>query len=363
MLTSDFLDVLPDPVISLYTEFEDSVIIDIVRRLLKLKFESAAWQVQRLSESGMLYQDILKKLAKLTNKSETELKSIFTKAGVKAIKFDDSVYIKAGLNPLPLNLSPSMAETLAAGLQKTNKIIRNLTMTTAIDGQNSFIRASDLAYMQVSTGSMSYTQAIKQAVKQVAAYGLQTINYANGIKNNLDVAVRRTVLTGVSQTVAELQLKRLDEMNVDLVETSSHSGARPSHQEWQGKVFSRSGKSDKYPDFVESTGYGTVTGLCGVNCRHSFYPFFEGISKPLYTEQQPDKDVSYNGKKFTLYDATQYQRGIERQIRYWKRQENVSELIGDTTTEASSKVKFYQAKMRDFIRQTGLDRQREREQI
>ena len=98
MLTADQFDVLTDPLVSLYTEYETSIIIDIARRLGNLDFASAAWQVQRLTESGALYTDVLKQLSKITGKSEATLREIFKKAGVTAMKFDDNVYKKAGLN-------------------------------------------------------------------------------------------------------------------------------------------------------------------------------------------------------------------------------------------------------------------------
>lgn len=369
MLTAEFLDSLPDQIVSLYTEYETSIILDIVRRIAKLDFatSTAAWQVQRLTESGKLYTQILEELSKLTGKSEIELRRIFKNAGVKALKFDDAIYLKAGLAPLPLNLSPEMSEVLAAGLRKTGNIMRNLTMTTALSGQEAFINATDLAYMQISSGSLDYDSAIRQAVKKVAYDGVSVINYASGAHDQLDVATRRTVLTGVSQTTGELQIKRADEMGSDLVQTSAHIGARPTHEVWQGQVFSRSGTNPKYPDFVESTGYGTGPGLGGWNCRHSFFPFFEGISEPAYTNATLDdyehKTVLYNGIEMSVYEATQYQRGIERKIRYWKRQTAVVNLTKQDNLEETQKVKHYQARMRDFIRQTKLDRQPVRELI
>lgn len=355
MLTADYLDSVPDPIITLYYEFEEAVVADIARRLKKMKFNSAAWQVQRLSESGMLYKEILKKLSVLTGKSEKELRAIFQKAGVKAMKFDDAVYRTAGLEPLPLNLSPAMGQVLAAGLKKTHGIMQNLTLTTAIDGQQAFIRAADLAYMQVSSGAFDYTSAITQAVKKIAADGLSVINFASGRKDQLDVAVRRAVLTGVSQTAAQLQLTRADEMECDLVATSAHAGARPTHEVWQGQVFSRSGKSKKYPGFVTVTGYGTGAGLCGWNCRHSFYPFFEDISENAYSQEELNdyraQTVKYNGKTISVYEATQEQRSIERKIRYWKRQAKALEAAGLEHGKETAKVKEWQGSMRDFVRQ------------
>lgn len=326
MLTSDQLDALVDPVMELYADYQDSVIRDIARRLAGMDYArpTAAWQMQRLSESGKVYEDILDELAKLTGKSESVLRAMFEKAGVKAMRFDDSIYRAAGLNPLPLNLSPAMAQVLAAGLRKTNGIVKNLTMTTAIDGQQAFLNAADLAYMQVTSGAMSYTEAIRDGVKKVAANGLSVIQFP-GRRDQLDVALRRTVLTGINQTVGNLQIARADEMGVDLVQTSAHIGARntgvgpANHEGWQGKIYSRSGNSKKYPGFVESTGYGTGPGLMGWNCRHSFYPFFEGISENAYSkaelESYASKTVKYNGEEISLYDATQKQRSIERKIR------------------------------------------------
>lgn len=273
MLTADQLDALVEPVMELYEQYIQSVINDIARRLAGLNYArpTAAWQVQRLSESGKVYEDILDELAKLTGRSESELKAMFKKAGVKAMRFDDSIYRAAGLNPLPLNLSPAMGQVLAAGLRKTQGVIKNLTMTTALDGQQAFLNAADLAYMQVSSGAMSYTEAIRDGVKKVAADGLNVIQFP-GRRDQLDVALRRTLLTGVSQTTGELQIKRADEMGQDLVQTSAHIGARntgvgpANHEGWQGKIYSRSGTSKKYKPFVETTGYGTGPGLMGWNC-------------------------------------------------------------------------------------------------
>lgn len=366
MLTPSEIDALPSPIVDLYQRYEDSILVDISRRIGKLSYTSAAWQVTRLNESGMLYDEILKKLSTLTGESEATLRKIFVRSGVKAIRFDDSIYKLAGLDPLPLNLSPAMSQVLAAGLSKTMGLMRNLTLTTALTGQDAFIQATDLAYMQISSGAMSYDQAIKQAVKDVASNGLPVIQYA-GKKDQLDVAIRRAALTGVSQTVGKLQEARADEMGVDLVQTSAHAGARPSHQEWQGKIFSRSGKHPKYPNFVESTGYGTGPGLMGWNCRHSYFPFFEGISQNAYDREMlndlENKKVKYQDKEISLYDATQIQRGIERKIRHWKRQSDCLEAAGKDNLAENMKVKLYQAEMRRFINQTGLSRQRVREII
>lgn len=376
MLTANFLDLFYVPLLEIYYQFESAVIADIARRIGKASFDSASWQVQRLSESGMLYDDILKKLETLTGKSEAELRKIFKQAGVKTMTFDDNLYRLAGFQPTPLNLSPAMSDVLTQGLIKTMGVLRNLTMTTATVGQQAFLDALDVAYFEVSTGSMSYTQAINEAVTAIADNGLSVIGF-KGRKDQLDVAVRRAVLTGVNQTAGELQITRANEMNQDLVQTSAHIGARnkgtgpENHESWQGRVFSRGGMSHKYPSFIDATGYGTITGLCGINCRHSFFPFFEGLSQNAYDEATLDsyekKTVTYQGKEISVYEATQIQRSIERQIRFWKRRESAldaaSQIYSPEGVQALNKVDYYQGVMRSFIRETGLDRQRVRESL
>jgi len=370
MLTFDYLDVLSDPIVEIFDRYQQAVIEDIARRLANLNYASAAWQVQRLNESSMLYDDIVKKLSRATGKSELELKRIFEKAGVKAMKFDDMIYTRAGMQPIPINLSPAMLDVLAVGYRKTIGTLVNFVSTTALYGQQAFIDAADIAYMQVATGAFSYDQAVKNAVVEVADKGLRVIRYA-GREDRIDVAVRRAVLTGVNQTAGMLTGARMDEMGVDLIQTSAHIGARnlgdvpENHEMWQGKIFSRTGQG--YPDFYQITGYGTGEGLCGWNCRHSFYPYFEGLSEPAYKEAElesyAEKTTTYNGEVMTWYEATQKQRSIERKIREWKRRAGALEAAGLDNSAEIAKVKQWQARMRDFVKQTGVYRQSERERI
>jgi len=254
MLGDQYLDELPEGLLELYEEYSVSIINDIARRLAKTGriTATASWQMQRLTESGEVYKNALKQLAKLSGKTVPELRRMFKEAGVKTLKFDDAIYKAAGLNPPPLNLSPAMLRVLGAGLAKTQGVMNNLTRTTALSAQQSYIRAADLAHMQITGGAMSYDQAIRAAVKQVASQGLSTIAYASGHRDQLDVALRRAILTGVQQTAGALQLARAQEMGCTLVQVSAHSGARPTHVEFQGKVFALNG-------FIPDSSFYTYT--------------------------------------------------------------------------------------------------------
>lgn len=158
----------------------------------------------------------------------------------------------------------------------------------------------------------SLQEAIYNAVSELASQGIKAVTYPSGHTDWADVAVRRAVMTGISQTAGQMQLDLAAEMDCDLVEVTAHMGARPSHALWQGKVYSISGKSKKYPKLSTATGYGRGDGLKGWNCRHDFYPFFEGISE----RANLPVDVTENNRQ---YELSQKQRAMERSIRATKR--------------------------------------------
>lgn len=209
----------------------------------------------------------------------------------------------------------------------------------------------------------------------------------HGKVDKIDVAVRRAVLTGVNQTANELQDKRAEEMSTDLVEVTAHIGARitkkqdwTNHAWWQGKVYSISGKSDKYPGLKETTGYGKIDGLGGINCRHNKFPFIEGISKRAYTDKELEeinnKTVIYNGKEIGEYEALKIQRTKEREIRENKREiagyqgimlgtedEKLLEEARNKFNLSSNKLKSKEKELQNFIKQTGLKRNNERERV
>jgi hypothetical protein len=111
------------------------------------------------------------------------------------------------------------------------------------------------------------TRAVmERGVTRLANSGLETIDYISGTKTTIDAALRRHIVSQANQARNRLLMQRMDEWEWDLVFVDAHFGARPSHAEWQGKVYSRSGTSTEYPSLVDATGYGTVTGLCGANC-------------------------------------------------------------------------------------------------
>lgn len=368
MLTPEYLSSVPDAMVELYAGVEMDILADMARRIngFDMFIPSAQYQMQVLEEMGALRSDILAELGRLTGKSQKELVTIMREAGMETLAADEAIYKAAGLSSSPLSASSVVQEALSAGLKKTNGLFTNLTKTTANTATKQFERALDRAYMAVSSGAIDPATAVKGALKNLAKQGVGSIEYPSGHVDSIEVAVRRATVTGVNQTCLKMQEARADELGVDLVEVTAHAGARPSHAEWQGRIYSRSGKSSKYPDFVRSTGYGTGAGLGGWNCSHSFRPYIEGLPRTYSKDLLNDyagKEHTYNGQTMTEYEALQQQRQIERRIREWKREAAVMKAAGMDASEATAKVTKWNKTQADFIDQTGLKRQRERERI
>ena len=368
MLTPKYLEQLPDAILELYAQSEMDILADMARRISTYDYwiPAADWQAQKLVEAGIVRDDIVSIMSKMTGKSQAELRKLMQQAGSKTLATDREIYESNGLAVPTIRDSEALKNALNAGFKATNQTMKNLTKTTANTATRQFEDALDRAWMQINSGAFDGNAAIRSAIKNLSRQGIGAITYPTGHIDNIEVAVRRAVVTGVNQTCGQLQITLADEVGCDLVETTAHGGARPSHAEWQGKIFSRSGKSKKYPDFRQSTGYGTGAGLCGWNCRHSFHPFFEGSSRAYTDDMLEDyeaKNYTYNGEKMTEYEATQQQREIERNIRRWKRENVAMEAAGLDTTESAYKIKQWQDKQKDFLTQTGLKRQVDREQI
>ncbi len=386
MLTPDYLEHISDDIIEVYAELEQSIIKSIAKRLCKtnLLVPSVNHQIKVLQESGLLYEDIIKEISRITGKSEKKIEEIFKSSAIKSISFDDKVYQKAGLNPIPLNQSESMLQVLLGGLEKANKQVNNLTMTLAGNSQAKFTNAVNLAYLQVTSGAFDKNTAILNAIKILSYDGLDIV-YPSGKTSKIDVAVRRAVVTGVNQTCGKMQEMRADEFECDLMELTAHPGARvtekndyTNHTWWQGKIVSRSGKTGYLN--LKDIGYGEITGFMGINCRHGWSPFFEGITERRYTDKElanmNSQSVNYKNKEMGLYEAAKTQRAKERNIRKLKREIGAYEEILKTSdneelkkatsikyNNAKNKLNSAQNDLTQFTKETGLKREYERERI
>ena len=366
MLTPEFLHEAPEGLLELYRETEEAILADMARRISTYDFyiPAAQWQKRKLEAMGMFEAEINRRLSQLTGRSIQEIKELMKEAGMETIANDDRIHTIAGKKCPPLEASPSLIAVMNSGYRRTAKAFRNLTRSTAINASKQFSKILDQAYMQVISGAFDTETAIRNAIKALAEKGIESVRYPSGRVDNIEVAARRAIVTGINQTAGDMQLARAEDVDSEYVETTAHAGARPEHEVWQGKVFKLRGEEPGYPNFYEATGYGTGPGLCGYNCRHNFHPFYPGLSTPAYSDEMlaeyVAKDYLYNGKKYTEYEVSQMQRYYERARRRWKREYLMQEAAGLDTTESSVKMRSYMEKLKNLEDQTGMPSQHDR---
>ena len=363
MLPPSYLDQMPDAFVKLLQQVEDEILQDVARRIGKMDTvtSTANWQLWRYQQTEALRNDIVKLLAKYSGKSEATIRRLLLQAATEAMEREDAIYYHYGMEPTPFEESAALNNLLDAGARQTCGTWSNLTATTANTVARAFERTLDAAWLKVSIGAFDYKSAIKQAVDSLADE-MPMVTYPSGHKDSIEVAARRAVLTGVNQTAGKLQVARADEMGVEFFETTAHGGARPSHAEWQGRRFHRGGAVDykgrHYPDFEAATGYGTGAGLCGWNCRHTFFAVFPELGDPpQWTQEQlrelNARNIEWNGKKYTAYEISQMQRARERNVRRWKKRYLAEDAAGLDTTDAAVRLKAARQSLAEFAQATG----------
>ncbi len=233
----------------------------------------------------------------------------------------DVAMLEAAYGAIPT--TTKYAELSYQAARGLSEIIARQNIALAYQAEKLWYEVAGEAITSITQGLASRDSLIAKSVVQLADAGITVIDYVSGISNQVDVATRRHLVSQLSQIGGDMTLSRLKDVGHELVVTSAHFGARPTHAAWQGIPCCVSGQKrvngKKYPGLRDFTGYGTVEGLKGVNCRHQLGPYFPGIST------LPDREFNQAQKKYGMtsdefYEATQRQRELERRIRGTKRE-------------------------------------------
>lgn len=352
MLDPHYLQQIADGAEQIASELHEYIIRQIVDRMMirigrgddYLLTSSDRWRIQVLQDAGYLLEDITAELAKYTKRQEKEIKAAMEEAGIKALEYDHKIYEAAGLSPMPLTQSPALIRLMERNYRATLGEWNNYTRTTAQAAQRIFLNECDLAYNKVLSGAVNYSQAVREAVEAAVSGGVY-VDYPTGHRDTIETATARAVRTGIAQAAGDISIKRMEEMDWDIILVSAHIGARTgdggqnpgNHLWWQGQFYSRTGRDKRFPNFYERTGYGTGEGLCGWNCRHSVGSG-DGVNNPYKDIQTADN--------VRMEKLEQRQRALERRVRKTKR-----EVMG--LQEAVEKCKDDAAK---FELQQVLDR-------
>ena len=339
--------------------------------------DPADWIIGRLYERGHTIDGIQAAIRKASSISKKDLSDIFEAAAKDASLCNSKLYKLSGKTPIPYQDNAGLQQVVRAIITQTAGTVDNFTKTTGFIIKDKagnkkvlplhqvFTDYLDDAALEVIYGYKDPYTAIEDCVNTLTASGLRTVDYASGRTDRIDTAVRRAIITGTNQITAHVQETDAALLGTDKFEVSFHSGARPSHQVWQGRVYSKT-------ELTTICGLGTPGGLCGASCRHTYYPFIEGISKRSYTDKyirdetaRENTPVIYppTGRTYTKYEATQYLRALELRMRVQDERVEALKAAGATQqaiTAAESKYAIISSTYTHFAWTMELPEERER---
>lgn len=387
--TPEILDALPEELAELFRSLEITLIEEICSRLdiADQLNEVTVQDIRSLRSMGIDLDEIKKAVSETSKVGMDKLDKLFDDVVERNQKYYSELVDLAEVTRPERYVD---ATDIDAIRRQTKEEFTNLTQSMGflvtegsrkvkLPPARAYQWALDNAEMQIMSGGISYREAIKNAVKDLADSGIKMVDYESGHTDHIDVAARRAVMTGVNQICQKYSEQSVEYLETDLVEVSAHQGARDvgevpeNHKAWQGKVYrwkeKKGNSKGEYPDFIEVTGYGTGPGLGGWNCRHHFYPFYEGVSERTYTDEELKNidlpPFEYQSKTYNAYEATQQQRKIERTIRKLKRERVAFEKAGlvEDAQGISIRIRRLKAEYKAFSKAAGLPLQTDRTKI
>lgn len=360
-----------------FSDLEMRIMEDIVRRInMTGKITSTAdWQINRLKILGYSSEDIEASLKETLNATYPEMFELYDQVINWEYVRNKDVYEQINAEYIPYEENEQLQQIMEGIKRQTRDELDNITQSLGFyldygDGKRILTPLAqvyqgflDAACMDIVSGAFDYNSVLRRVVTQLTNSGLRQIDYVSGRANRIDVAARRAIMTGMSQITGKITDYNAEKLGADHFEVAWHSGARPTHAVWQGKVWTRE-------QLVNVCGLGSATGLLGVNCYHEYYPFFPGISERNWTDEwleekkrQENIPKTFGGKEYTLYEAKQQQRKMETAMRAQREKvELLKKGNADPDDVMLARAK-YQGQLNEysrFCKKMGLTEERER---
>ena len=337
MLSPDQIIALQDMAMQLISPVVDFLIQDIARRISEAGqlTSTASYQIWIAQQHGVSQKQLKKELAKRLKVSQDRVEQLLTQAAEASYRFDLSRFPTA--EAIPFSENSTLQQILNATVKLAQEDLTNATQTIGFitpDGRcmeltKAYQYACDFAFQKVATGAQDYNSAIRDATRNLAEKGIRTIDYESGVHTSMEAAVRRCVMGGLGLMQEQISQQNHDDLGCDGWEISAHAGSAPDHEPIQGKQYS----DEEYTRLNNSL----VRRIGTLNCGHSAMPIILGVNAPQYTpeeleelQRQNEEGIIYNGKHYTLYQAAQRQRKLERRIRDTKRKILIDEAAGDS---------------------------------
>ena len=361
---------------AIWNDAEERIMQDVVRRIKQNgKITSTAdYQINQLARMGKSTEEIEQILKEALDATYPEMYELYDQVANWQYVRNKDIYEQINGEFIPPEENEWLIQISEAVKAQTKDALENLSQsygfTVMVGNKKVFTpfaqyyqKYVDTAIMDIVSGGYDYNTVLRRVVSQMTNSGLRTVDYASGWSNRTPVAVRRAIMTGISQITGKVNERNAEILGTDYYEVSWHASARPTHRAWQGKVYS-------YKQLVDICGLGTGDGLCGWNCYHEYYPFFPGISERMYTDEwlaeqnrKEDQKKEWMGKEYNAYEQTQKQRQMETAMRAQRQKVDLLKEAGVDPDEITIAKAKYQAQLDEysrFCRKMGLREQRER---
>jgi len=351
MLTPEQLQNLPQELTDLYDQLSEFILRDIARRIAKGAeiTDTAEYQLYRAKSLGLSTDEIAAKIAEINGSSASEINRLIREAAAQSDEFDRKMLGADKGAAVPLEENTQLQKLISAQIVETAGKCENLTNTMGfadhdflgrvyyLSMTDMYRREMDSAHMKVATGATDYMTAIRQACNKLAASGVRTIDYESGRSDRIEVAARRALLTSVAHVTHRISEQNGEELGADGWEMSAHSGSRPSHAVYQGRQYTQ----EQYERIIKPL-------ISEPNCRHDVFPIILGVSEPVYTEEElkniDQPPFTYEGRKYTAYEASQQMRKMERAMRKQKDRCIVADAAGDEDSFTAASIKLRRQK-------------------
>lgn len=351
MLTPEQLQNLPQDLTDLYDQLSEFILRDIARRIAKGAqiTDTAEYQLYRARSLGLSTDEIAAKIAEINGSSAAEVNRIIREAAAQSDEFDRKMLGADNGAAVPLKENKQLQKLISAQIKETSGKCENLTNTMGfadhdflgrvyyLSMTDMYRREMDSAHMKVVTGTTDYMTAIRQACNKLATSGVRTIDYESGRSDRIEVAARRALLTSVAHVTHRISEQNGEELGADGWEMSAHSGSRPSHAVYQGRQYTQ----EQYERIIKPL-------ISEPNCRHDVFPIILGVSEPVYTEEElqniDQPPFTYEGRKYTAYEASQQMRKMERAMRKQKDRCIVADAAGDEDSFTAASIKLRRQK-------------------
>ena len=369
MLRAEEIEAMRDAATDLLRPVIEYLLRDIAERVAKAGqlTATAQYETWKLQQLGVSQRDLRTYLKKALRVSNAKLRQLLTQSAEAGYNYDLSSL--PTVRAIPFEENEAVQQIVRAVIAQTQGTIENLTQTLGMVDpygnvnplRDIYRKCMDYAFEQVSSGAVDYNTAIREATRNLAAKGVEYIDYESGVTTSLEAAVRRNIMGALGLMQEQISQHNHDQYGATGWEIDAHSNSAPDHEPIQGK---------QYTDAeYEVLNNSLVRRIGTLNCGHSAHPIVYGASIPQYTpeeleemRQKNETGINFRGKHYTGYEATQRQRRLERAIRAQKRKILIDKATGDSEKLETDQIKLQllQQDYKAFSKAAGLRTQHER---